>query len=343
MTTKGLGTKFAPVDANLFITRLEERLVDTSVEKPLIWIRYIDDMFFILMHGEAKLKEFIDHLNSSHDTIKFTSEHSRDSISFINVQVTLSEGGVLSTYLFCKPTDTHQYLHDMSCDQWHTKKAIPYSQALRYRWICSEDRFFEDKVGELAGWLKDRGYEESKVDEQVFITKDQGRGERVPFVLTYHPALNGLGKAAGKLQSMLSHSGEHRKDMLVRMAEHRKVFPAPAIIALRRCKNLKDILVRARLSNRGQGGTHTKGCSGCGEARCQVCNVMSNCDSFKSKVTGKEYKINYWYNCDSSNVVYLLECNVCGVQYVGSTNTPFRLRFNNYKAFFKGNRIFKDN
>ena len=332
-----IGTKFAPAYANLFMTRLEERLVDTSVEKPLIWMRYIDDIFFIWMHGEAKLKEFIDHLNSSHDTIKFTSEHSRDSISFLDVQVTLSEGGVLSTDLFCKPTDTHQYLHKKSCHPWHTKKAIPYSQALRYRRICSEDRFFEDKVGELAGWLKDRGYEESLVDEQIdkarkldratlldnsgSKTKDQGRGERVPFVLTYHPALNGLGKAAGKLQSMLSHSDEHRK-----------VFPAPPIIAFRRCKNLKDILVRARLSNRGQGGTHNKGCTCCGKARCQVCNVMSNCDSFKSKVTGKEYKINYSFNCDSSNVVYLLECNVCGVQYVGSTNTPFRLRFNNYKA-----------
>ena len=42
--------------------------------------------------GEAKLKEFINHINSSHDTIKFTSEHSRDSISFLDVQVILSEG-----------------------------------------------------------------------------------------------------------------------------------------------------------------------------------------------------------------------------------------------------------
>ena len=40
----------------------------------------------------------------------------------------------------------------------------------------------------------------------------------------------------------------------------------------------------------------------------------------------------YSFNCDSSNVVYLLECTVCGVQYVGSTCTSFRLRFNNYKA-----------
>ena len=31
-----IGTKFAPAYANLFMTRLEERLVDTSVEKPLI-------------------------------------------------------------------------------------------------------------------------------------------------------------------------------------------------------------------------------------------------------------------------------------------------------------------
>ena len=34
----------------------------------------------------------------------------------------------------------------------------------------------------------------------------------------------------------------------------------------------------------------------------------------------------------ATNVVYLLECTVCGVQYVGRTCTPFRLRFNNHKA-----------
>ena len=34
----------------------------------------------------------------------------------------------------------------------------------------------------------------------------------------------------------------------------------------------------------------------------------------------------------SSGVVYLLSCKVCGMQYVGSTFTPFRARFNNYKS-----------
>ena len=49
---------------------------------------------------------------------------------FLDVQVTLS-GGNLSTDLFVKLTDMHQYLHASSCHVFHSKKAIPYSQALR--------------------------------------------------------------------------------------------------------------------------------------------------------------------------------------------------------------------
>ena len=59
---------------------------------------------------------------------------------------------------------------------------------------------------------------------------------------------------------------------------------------------------------------------------------LDNCDSFHSCVTKKEYKINFAFSCDSSNVVYMFDCVVCGFQYVGSTSTPFRYRFNNYKA-----------
>ena len=55
---------------------------------------------------------------------------------------------------------------------------------------------------------------------------------------------------------------------------------------------------------------------------------MSESDSFYSHATRKEYKINFSLNSDSSGVVYLIDCVVCGVQYVGSTNTPFRPRVN---------------
>ena len=133
--------------------------MDTFADKHLVWMRFIDGIFFIWTHGEDRLKLFMDHLNSSHDTIKFTSEHSAESISFLDVTVKVGEGGVLTTDLFCKPTDTHQFLHKKSCHPWHTKKAIPYSQARRYRRICSDDRQFKEHVVKLAGRLKGMGYE----------------------------------------------------------------------------------------------------------------------------------------------------------------------------------------
>ena len=63
-----------------------------------------------------------------------------------------------------------------------------------------------------------------------------------------------------------------------------------------------------------------------------MCVSIGNCDSFHSHVTKKEYNINFAFNCDSSNVIYLFDHVVCGFQYVGSTCTPFRYRFNKHKA-----------
>ena len=89
----------------------------------------------------------------------------------------------------------------------HTKKAIPYSQAFRYRRICSEDRQFRDRLGKLAGLLNERGYEESLVNEQIDrvweldreallanVNKEanSGRADRIPLVLTYNSAQNQL-------------------------------------------------------------------------------------------------------------------------------------------------------
>ena len=125
---------------------------------------------------------------------------------------------------------------------------------------------------------------------------------------------------------------KHLSKIFTNLEEHRKVFPEPPFIAFRRCKNLNDILVRAMLSSEGNGETDKKGCSHCGKSRCQVCYVMSNSEHFHSNVDSRENRINYSFNCDSSNVVYLLECTVCGVKFVGSTGTPFRVKFDNYKA-----------
>jgi hypothetical protein len=57
----------------------EETALEGATHKPLCWFRYKDDMFVIWPHGPDKPSEFLDHLNSIHESIQFTMETERDS------------------------------------------------------------------------------------------------------------------------------------------------------------------------------------------------------------------------------------------------------------------------
>ena len=82
------------------MTRLEERLMDTFAKKLHVGMRLINDIFFVRTHWEDRLRLFIYHLNSSHDTIKFTNEHSIESISFLDVTAKVERGESLRQTCF---------------------------------------------------------------------------------------------------------------------------------------------------------------------------------------------------------------------------------------------------
>jgi len=46
-----MGTKMAPSFANIFMSDLENRFLQTQRILPLIWRRYTDDIFTIWTHG----------------------------------------------------------------------------------------------------------------------------------------------------------------------------------------------------------------------------------------------------------------------------------------------------
>jgi len=63
-----------------------------------------------------------------------------------------------------------------------------------------------------------------------------------------------------------------------------------------------------------------------------VCDFLVECTDFKSRATGNNFVINFNVHCNSDHVVYLLSNGKCDMQYVGSTITKFRTRFNNHKS-----------
>ena len=110
--------------------------INSQKFQPSVWLRYIDDIFFIWTHGENELKTFMGELNKFLPNLKFTYETSKDKLAFLDLNVSL-KNGVISTDLHTKTTDCHQYLHFSSSHPYHIKTSIIYSQTLRLSKICS--------------------------------------------------------------------------------------------------------------------------------------------------------------------------------------------------------------
>ena len=120
----------------------ETKFIESQQNKPLVWFRYIDDIFFIWTHGKEKLKSFLEDLNKCEPYLKFTYEFSKESLPFLDVKVKLLEEKIKSD-LYIKETDRHQYLHYSSSHPNHTKRSIAFSQALRMKRICSGEEDFK--------------------------------------------------------------------------------------------------------------------------------------------------------------------------------------------------------
>ena len=118
------------------------------------------------------------------------------------------------------------------------------------------------------------------------------------------------------------------------------MLTSPPRLAFRNPKTLKDRLVRSKFKESNE----KSGVNLCNGTKCDVCNILHQGTTFESTHTNKQCKINFNFNCNSKNVIYLLTCRICQKQYVGSTTTKFRSRFNqnksNFNLYGKGRRGF---
>uniref|UniRef100_UPI001AE043E5 reverse transcriptase domain-containing protein n=1 Tax=Chryseobacterium sp. RR2-3-20 TaxID=2787626 RepID=UPI001AE043E5 len=103
-----MGSRLSPPFANMFMTSFETKALDTAVEKPTLWLRYVDDTFVIWPHGEAKLYEFLNHLNSQHQRIQFTMEiEENNQLPFLDVLVIKKPNGRLGHTVYRKKIHTN--------------------------------------------------------------------------------------------------------------------------------------------------------------------------------------------------------------------------------------------
>ena len=130
----------------------------------------------------------------------------------------------ISTDLYVKPTDRHQFLHYTSSHPDHTKRSIVFSQVLRVSRICSEKFDFLKHLEKIKSWFLVRGYPKDLTESEMKKVKFA-----VPFVMTYHTKLKSMEKVILKYL-----------DLLYMNNEVKKVFTTKPMISFRSARKLSS-------------------------------------------------------------------------------------------------------
>ena len=245
-----MGTKLAPSYAINFMGTFEERHMYSYTLQPLIYLRYIDDIFIIWQHGEEELNKLVSHLNNCSEHIKFTSETSTEAVAFLDTLVQLQDNQI-TTDLYSKPTDSHNYLMYNSAHPQRCKDSIPYSQFLRIRRICSHIEDYDRHAIVFSVFFFKRGYPIELLEKAATRARDLDRSELLKITLgdvktidtdmiylitTYHPHDNNL-------KDIIYHNWE----ILGKSQATEELYHKRLRCGYRRPKNLRDLLVRAKV------------------------------------------------------------------------------------------------
>ena len=157
-----MGKKFAPSYANIFMANWEKEVFKTCQFLPLVYFRFLDDIFLIWTFSREEFDRFFEILNNFNPSIKLKATVKETSIDFLDTTVfkgtNFRETGLLDTKVFFKPTDTHQLLHKLSFHPKHTFSGILKSQIIRFHRLCTREKDFQRAVNILFKSLRGRGY-----------------------------------------------------------------------------------------------------------------------------------------------------------------------------------------
>lgn len=325
-----MGTKMAPTYATLVLGYLEE-LMYREVEKlhgeefssyieDNFW-RFLDDCFIIWPPGKD-IHDFLNVLNSLHSSIKFTMEMNDTSLPFLDVLVKLYNN-MITTDIFCKSTDSHNYLNFHSSHTKHIKLNIPFNLASRLVTIVSDSDILNLRLSELEVFLTAQGYPKTVISNGIqkaismgpFSTrapKTCSSKEILPFVSTFNPQNVNMFPIIRNKFEELKQTSDHMKTVLDKYT---------LINSKRQPKNLKRLLICSKFESVVDKPKVSK----CKTPRCGTCDILIECSTFTFK-NDFTFTVRTNMNCKSSNVIYSVICNNCNEFYIGQTGNELRKR-----------------
>ncbi len=171
-----MGNPLAPPLANLFMIKIEKRALATGLFKPIVWWRYVDDIYCILLLEDSdNIELIIFRLNSIHPSIKFTyeKESTEGKLAFLQVLSVPNLTGHFDTSIYRKPTHTNLYVRWDSAHPVTQKIGIFRTLLHQAGKLCSTDGAFKSEIDHLFSTFKELGYPENLLNSAIRSVKDR--------------------------------------------------------------------------------------------------------------------------------------------------------------------------
>ena len=170
-----MGSPLSPIVANLYMEAFEKSAIDAFPLKPKWWKRFVDDTNINWPHGRESLIEFLGHLNSRSDHIKFTMEVEEDNhIPFLDVLITKRNDGTLGHQVYRKKTHTDRYLHVDSHHLPSQKIGVINTLVTRAIRISDEDHL-EQELDHLSNVFQMNGYNKNQITKVIHKARKKSR------------------------------------------------------------------------------------------------------------------------------------------------------------------------
>jgi GIY-YIG catalytic domain len=329
-----MGKTYAPALADLYMEEFDDRAMDEYDIKPLLYSRFLDDIFFVWTGTLQQLLDYEKYLNSLIPGIKVTLNYSQETVNFLDTTVYKQHESAYDTLLtrvYFKATDTHQLLHKTSFHPRHTTRGVLKSQLIRFKRLSSSFDDYDTACKTLFRALTKRHYSKRMMramKKEIWAipnvnpqrnASNNTNGRILPIVLPF----NEIGtQLASRWKSIINDNG---------------LFLDLRLISAYTCgRNLRRSLVRSSLEVAttrpadDDDDDGPPGCTRCTSNRCRACNYVTTGKRFHGTSNDQYFVIRRNITCKTHNVIYLVTCNRCKLQYVGQTSRTLADRINDH-------------
>ena len=312
--------------------------------------RFLDDIFVKWRKSFGDSSDLLRDMNDLDAKINFTLDKG-NSIPFLDVRFSLTVTNELSTDIFYKETDSHNYVPFFSFHPHRTLTNIPYTLARRICTIVSDVYVRNERLNELRVFLRKKQYPELVIDNGISRASSFNRSlllepkdktsdvqqKDIPFVITHNCSNPQVLDVVRHSTSLLAPS-----ERMTEVMKDRRI-----IASRRQPPSLRSVLFQPRFdtnqpSTRGsvipcREDPHRKKVAG---RPCGCCDYMNKCSSFMFFGSDERFELRFHFTCDTMNLLYVLTCPGCKANYIGQTERAVRDRCGDYRRAISDPKYF---